>query len=187
VGTSGLSGGWWRVRAVDPPYGLEFEDGFADGDGNPRPDAPTAMIRVALSELPGGGTQMDVTTTDSVNTRMRNMPATVVSSTLQEPLDWPNATVVSGDAVDVVARLKTESEVPLRSHGSLSLNRALMAAGLVDFRARDALRWSRAGPSTVTSRSSSTGPRCTDLRGSFADAHRRTGPHLPIEAQQGAA
>jgi dihydrofolate reductase len=65
-------------------------------------------------------------------TRMVNMPATVLSSTLEAPLDWPDATVVSGDAVDVVARLKQESDVPLRSHGSLSVNRALMAAGLVD-------------------------------------------------------
>ncbi len=70
---------------------------------------------------------------DPVNNRMRSMPAIVVSTTLEEPLDWPNAIVVSGDAVDVVARLKQESDVPLRSHGSLSLNRALMAAGLVDF------------------------------------------------------
>ena len=69
---------------------------------------------------------------DPVNARMRNMPTTVVSSTLEEPLDWPDATIVRGDAVDVVARLKEESEVPLRSHGSLSLNWALMAAGLVD-------------------------------------------------------
>ena len=65
-------------------------------------------------------------------TRMRSLPATVVSTTLEGPLDWPDATVVSGDAVDVVARLKEESAVPLRSHGSLSMNRALMAAGLVD-------------------------------------------------------
>jgi dihydrofolate reductase len=65
-------------------------------------------------------------------TRMRNLPATVVSSTLEGPLDWPDATVVSGDAADVVARLKEDSQVPLRSHGSLSLNRALMAADLVD-------------------------------------------------------
>src|SRR6187401_1634703 len=63
---------------------------------------------------------------------MWNMPATVVSTTLEEPLNWPNATLVSGDAVDVVAGLKEESEVPLRSHGSLSMNRSLMAAGLVD-------------------------------------------------------
>lgn len=66
-------------------------------------------------------------------TRMRHLPAIVISSSLEEPLDWPDATVVHGDAVDVVARLKEGSAVPLRSHGSLSMNRALMAAGLVDF------------------------------------------------------
>lgn len=65
-------------------------------------------------------------------TRMRKLPATVISTTLERPFDWPDATVVSGDAVEVVARLKQESKVPLRSHGSLSMNRALMAAGLVD-------------------------------------------------------
>ena len=64
--------------------------------------------------------------------RMRSLPATVLSTTMREPLNWPNATVVRGNAVDVVAQLKEASEVPLRSHGSLSLNRALMAAGLVD-------------------------------------------------------
>ena len=64
--------------------------------------------------------------------RMRSMPTTVISSTLDGPLDWPDVTVVHGDAVDVVAGLKAESDVPVRSHGSLSLNRALMAAGLVD-------------------------------------------------------
>ncbi|MFH9295143.1 dihydrofolate reductase family protein [Streptomyces sp. NPDC017520] len=69
---------------------------------------------------------------DAWVTRMRSLPATVVSTTLDEPLDWPDATVANGDAVDVVARLKEESDVPLRSHGSLSMNRALMAAGLVD-------------------------------------------------------
>jgi dihydrofolate reductase len=69
---------------------------------------------------------------DPVNARMRDLPTTVVSTTLEGPVDWPDATVVSADAVDVVARLKAESPVPLRSHGSLSMNRALMAAGLVD-------------------------------------------------------
>jgi dihydrofolate reductase len=65
-------------------------------------------------------------------TRMLSLPAIVVSTTLEGPLNWPNATLVRGDAVDVIARLKKVSDVPLRSHGSLSMNRALMAAGLVD-------------------------------------------------------
>ena len=115
-------------------------------------------------------------------TRMRNLPATVVSTTLEGPLDWPDATVVSGDAVDVVARLKEESDVPLRSHGSLSMNRALMAAGLVD-RVQVTLFpviTGQTGPdpifqgaadfdleliesrtSTAAPKSSSTGPPCT--------------------------
>ena len=69
---------------------------------------------------------------DPVNTRLMSLPTTVVSTTLEGPVNWPNATLVRGDAVDVVARLKEESDVPLRSNGSLSMNRALMAAGLVD-------------------------------------------------------
>ena len=32
----------------------------------------------------------------------------------------------------MVRRMKEDSDVPIRSHGSLSLNRALMVAGLVD-------------------------------------------------------
>jgi dihydrofolate reductase len=78
---------------------------------------------------PGTGALKEL---DPVNAQMRNLPTTVVSTTLEGPLDWPNATLENGDAVDVVARLKAESEAPLRSHGSLSMNRALMAAGLVD-------------------------------------------------------
>ncbi len=67
-------------------------------------------------------------------TRMLSMPMTLVSksNTLEDPLPWTNATVAPGDAVEIVAKLKEESAIPLRSHGSLSLNRALMAAGLVD-------------------------------------------------------
>ncbi|MGZ8176738.1 dihydrofolate reductase family protein [Williamsia sp. SKLECPSW1] len=63
---------------------------------------------------------------------MLTSPTTVLSSTLTAPLEWTNATPATGDAVDVVSRLKEESDLPLRSHGSVSLNRALMAAGLVD-------------------------------------------------------
>jgi dihydrofolate reductase len=41
-------------------------------------------------------------------------------------------TFESGDPVEVVTRLKAESDVPLRSHCSLTLNRALLNAGLID-------------------------------------------------------
>lgn len=56
----------------------------------------------------------------------------VISRTLEEPLGMENSTLIAEDALDAVPRLKAESPVPLRAHGSISMNRALLAAGLVD-------------------------------------------------------
>ena len=56
----------------------------------------------------------------------------VISRTLREPLGMENSTLITEDALDAVPRLKAESSVPLRSHGSITMNRALLAAGLVD-------------------------------------------------------
>ena len=99
-------------------------------------DAPQRMVFGATTyrafvEMIAASTE-DSDVRDPWVERMRHLPATVVSSSLTGAPEWPDATVVSGDAVDVVARLKEESEVPLRSHGSLALNRALLGAGLVD-------------------------------------------------------
>jgi dihydrofolate reductase len=65
---------------------------------------------------------------DSLN----RLPKVVFSSTLEEPLGWQNSTVLNEDAVTAIERLKRTTDVPMRSHGSISLNRALLAAGLVD-------------------------------------------------------
>jgi len=59
-------------------------------------------------------------------------PKIVFSRTLQEPLGWQNSTVIREDAVSAIERLKRTTDVPMRSHGSITLNRALLAAGLVD-------------------------------------------------------
>ncbi|KSU65044.1 dihydrofolate reductase family protein [Arthrobacter sp. NIO-1057] len=64
---------------------------------------------------------------------LHEQPATVISTTLQEPLNWPDASLEQEDALDVVKRLKSSSTLPLRSHGSLAMNHSLLAAGLVDF------------------------------------------------------
>lgn len=79
-----------------------------------------------------GPTAREIDAGDDWIARMRRFPTTVISATLADPLDWPNGHVATGDAAEIVSRLKHESSVPLRSHGSLTLNRALMAAGLVD-------------------------------------------------------
>ena len=69
-------GGWFRVRAVDPPHNLELDAGFADADGHAIPETPTAVIRVALSEPAGGGTQMTITTAWASDEAMEQMLAT---------------------------------------------------------------------------------------------------------------
>jgi dihydrofolate reductase len=56
----------------------------------------------------------------------------VFSSTLTEPLDWPNTRLVSRDAVDVVREMKADGDTQLRTLGSVSLCRSLITAGLVD-------------------------------------------------------
>lgn len=55
--------GWWRVLAVDAPHRLQFEDGFADDDGNPNPDMPATTTQVDLTERPDGVTRMTIETT----------------------------------------------------------------------------------------------------------------------------
>ena len=65
---------------------------------------------------------------DSLN----ELPKLVFSNTLEEPLGWQNSTVINEDAVTAIERLKRTTDVPMRSHGSISLNRSLLAAGLVD-------------------------------------------------------
>ncbi|WPW22944.1 dihydrofolate reductase family protein [Streptomyces sp. HNS054] len=127
-GYGAASGDWTGYWGKQGPQLLDHR--LAQHAGEQRMVFGANTYRAFAHMLAGSTDESDVR--DPWVTRMRNLPTIVVSNTLQDPLDWPDATLVRGDAVDVVARLKEESDVPLRSHGSLSMNRALMAAGLVD-------------------------------------------------------
>ena len=56
----------------------------------------------------------------------------VFSSSLKEPLSWPNTRLVTDDAVTAVADMKANGTVSMRTLGSLTLCRSLLRAGLVD-------------------------------------------------------
>jgi dihydrofolate reductase len=58
----------------------------------------------------------------------------VVSNTLSDPLPWVNSTLLSGDGVEAVARLKQElpQDESLRVLGSGDLLHSLIPAGLID-------------------------------------------------------
>src|ERR1700760_3571029 len=123
--SDGSWGGYWGKQ------GPELLDHRLAGHPDPLRRVFGANTSRAFAEMLATSTEASEVH-DAWVTQMRGLPATVISSTLRGPLDWPDATVAAGDAVDVVTRLKATSDVPLRSHGSLSMNRALMAAGLVD-------------------------------------------------------
>src|SRR5215216_810463 len=56
----------------------------------------------------------------------------VFSTTLSEPLSWPNTQLVSQDAVETVREMKAEGAKSMRTLGSLTLCHSLLKAGLVD-------------------------------------------------------
>jgi dihydrofolate reductase len=70
-------------------------------------------------------------TYEALAATMEEVPKAVVSNTLEEPL-VPNTRLVSGDPSAAVRAFKEESDVPLRTIGSLMLVKGLLEAGLVD-------------------------------------------------------
>jgi dihydrofolate reductase len=63
---------------------------------------------------------------------LNNAPKYVASTTLKEPLPWPNSTLLYGDIADAVGALKAQSAGVLAIMGSGQLIGSLMAADLID-------------------------------------------------------
>jgi dihydrofolate reductase len=63
--------------------------------------------------------------------KFNSMPKYVVSSTLEEP-EWNNSTVLKGDLVEAVTKLKTEQDGDIVVHGSPSLVQGLLEHDLVE-------------------------------------------------------
>lgn len=64
---------------------------------------------------------------------LNNTPKYVASTTLKDPLPWPNSTLLSGDATEAVATLKQENpDTSFGIMGSGILIRALMTRFLID-------------------------------------------------------
>src|SRR5437016_9275928 len=63
--------------------------------------------------------------------KLNNDPKYVVSTTLKNPA-WQNTTVISGDVVEEISKLKDETEGAILVAGSGTLVRTLLGADLVD-------------------------------------------------------
>ena len=63
--------------------------------------------------------------------KFNSMPKYVVSSTLKDP-EWTNTTVLDGDPVEAVSRLKAQQDGTIAVHGSGRLAQTLLDNDLVD-------------------------------------------------------
>jgi dihydrofolate reductase len=62
---------------------------------------------------------------------MNNTPKVVVSSTLDK-VEWKNSTLLEGDVIEEITKLKRQPGGVIGMSGSITLVRSLLAAGLVD-------------------------------------------------------
>ncbi len=68
---------------------------------------------------------------DPFTDKINSMPKYVISSTLTDP-EWENTTVLSGDPLEEVAKLRDADAGPVLVNGSAQLVHALVEADLVD-------------------------------------------------------
>ena len=63
---------------------------------------------------------------------MNGLRKYVVSTTLQEPLEWNNASLINGDVAEEISRLKQQPGKDITISGSGALVRSLLGYGLLD-------------------------------------------------------
>jgi dihydrofolate reductase len=121
--------GWWGLEG--PEY-LGWLGDQPEGAYEVLMGATTyRMMSQMSSEAAGDQDAYRPDEADSL-TGLDAVPKVVFSSTLTEPLAWPNSRLVDTDAVEAVRAMKHDGSTPMRTLGSLSLARSLLAAGLVD-------------------------------------------------------
>ena len=111
--------GWWGVQG--PEY-LAWLGEQPEAEHTTLMGANTYRLMSRLADEGEPGTE-----------QLASMSKIVFSSTLREPLAWPNTQLVDRDAVETVRELKDQADSPsMRTLGSLRLCRSLLRAGLVD-------------------------------------------------------
>ena len=110
--------GWWGLEG--PEY-LAWLGEQPEADFTVLMGAATyrVMLGLAAAGEPGTGA-------------LAGMSKIVFSSTLSEPLSWPNTQLVAGDPVEAVREMRATGSKSMRTIGSLTLCRSLLNAGLVD-------------------------------------------------------
>ncbi|MGA8852478.1 MAG: dihydrofolate reductase family protein [Aeromicrobium sp.] len=118
--------GWW---------GLEGPEYLAWLSESPERDHTLLLGANTYRVMSGFAAQPpDDTNTDEVESlsELERADKVVFSSTLEAPLSWHNTRLVTENAAETVRDMKRRNHTSMRTIGSLSLSRSLLAAGLVD-------------------------------------------------------
>lgn len=110
--------GWWGLEG--PEYLAWLED-QPEGDYTVLMGANTYRLMSGLADAGEPGTDA-----------LAGLSKVVFSSTLTEPLAWPNTRLISKDPVEAVREMKETGDTSMRTMGSLILCRSLLRAGLAD-------------------------------------------------------
>jgi dihydrofolate reductase len=119
----GFTHGGWGPRYNDEVMGREMAKGMA------KPGSMLFGRRTWQDFITAWGSLTDG---NPITTRMNATTKYVVSRTLENTDAWQNSVLLRGDAAELVAKLKAESDGNLGIVGSASLVRSLHAAGLID-------------------------------------------------------
>jgi dihydrofolate reductase len=120
----GFAHGGWHMRYFEPVSQQWVVDGLR---------AATAFLygrrtyEAFAAHWPTAGPEEQVVA-EPINSK----PRYVASRTLRDPLPWTGSSVMAGDAVTAVAKLRAEADGELHVVGSAELVRQLLAAGQVD-------------------------------------------------------
>jgi len=117
----GAADGWPGFWGLEGPEYLAWLEDQPEEDYTVLIGANTYRLMSELADEGEPGTE-----------GLAGLSKVVFSSSLSEPLSWPNTRLVSEDPVEAVREMKAGGDTPMRTLGSLTLCRSLLKAGLVD-------------------------------------------------------
>lgn len=121
----GFTQGGWATPYMDEVIGAEAATGIAAGAGGAMLFGRRTYEKMEAAWRNGPA--------DSPFTKVMNERRKYVASrTLEEPLGWENSTLLAGEAVESVGRLREESDGGAVILGSGELIRSLLPHGLID-------------------------------------------------------